>query len=65
MSTPPVYGDGMRWYFVVRYKTKIGLDLSMKYSETIMPGVRTLGSGDNLINSNVDNRLSFQLDYKL
>ena len=65
MSTPPVYGDGMRWYLVVRYKTKIGLDLSMKYSETIMPGERTLGSGDNLINSNVDNRLSFQLDYKL
>ncbi len=64
MSNPALYGDGMRWYLVARYNTSFGLSLSMKYSELIKPDERTLGSGDTLINSNVDNRLSFQLDFK-
>ena len=64
MSNPALYGDGMRWYLVARYNTSFGLSLSMKYSELIKPNERALGSGDTLINSNVDNRLSFQLDFK-
>ena len=64
MSNPALYGDGMRWYLVVRYNTSFGLSLSMKYSELIKPNEKTMGSGDTLINSNVDNRLSFQLDFK-
>jgi hypothetical protein len=65
MSTPPLYGDGMRWYFMAKYKTPLGLDISLKYAETIKPNELTLGSGDTLINSNVDNRLSLQIDLKL
>ncbi|MCX6173471.1 MAG: helix-hairpin-helix domain-containing protein [Ignavibacteriales bacterium] len=64
MSNPALYGDGMRWYLVARYNTSFGLSLSMKYSELIKPNDKTMGSGDTLINSNVDNRLSFQLDFK-
>jgi len=64
MTNPPLYGDGMRWYLVVRYNTPFGLSLSMKYSELIKPNERTLGSGDSEIKGNVDNRLSFQLDFK-
>jgi len=64
MSNPALYGDGMRWYLVVKYNTSFGLSLSVKYSELIKPNERTMGSGDTLINSNVDNRLSFQLDFK-
>lgn len=64
MSNPALYGDGMRWYLVAKYNTSFGLSLSMKYSELIKPNEKTMGSGDTLINSNVDNRLSFQLDFK-
>ncbi len=64
MSNPALYGDGMRWYLVAHYSTSFGLSLSMKYSELIKPNEKTMGSGDTLINSNVDNRLSFQLDFK-
>ncbi len=64
MSNPALYGDGMRWYLVARYSTSFGLSLSMKYSELIKPNEKTMGSGDTFINSNVDNRLSFQLDFQ-
>lgn len=64
MSNPALYGDGMRWYLVSRYNTSFGLSLSMKYSELIKPNEKTLGSGDTEIKGNVDNRLSFQLDFK-
>ena len=64
MTNPALYGDGMRWYIVAHYNTSFGLSLSMKYSELIKPNEKTLGSGETLINSNVDNRLSFQLDFK-
>ncbi len=65
MSTPPLYGDGMRWYLFARYKTAMGIDISLKYAETIMPNELSLGSGDTWINSNVDNRLSLQVDLSL
>jgi hypothetical protein len=64
MTNPPLYGDGIRWYLTAIYNTLFGLSVSMKYSELIKPNEKTLGSGDTLINSNVDNRLSFQLDFK-
>ena len=64
MTNPVLYGDGMRLYLVAKYNSSFGLSLSMKYSELIKPNERTLGSGDTLINSNVDNRLSFQFDFK-
>lgn len=64
MSNPALYGDGMRWYLVAHYSTSFGLSLSIKYSELIKPNEKSLGSGDTFINSNVDNRLSFQLDFK-
>jgi len=63
MTTPPLYGDGMRLYFLARFTTPLGFALTLKYAETFMPNEKTLGNGDTFINSNVDNRLSFQVDY--
>ncbi|MFN3695130.1 MAG: hypothetical protein ACK4UV_08980, partial [Ignavibacterium sp.] len=57
-----MYDKGMRWYLMIRYKPANFITLSLKYSETYKPDVKTLSSGNNLINNNVDNRISFQID---
>lgn len=62
MTNLAMYGEGLRWYFVVRYKVMRFLTLSLKYSETYKPKEETLSSGNNLITDNLDNRISFQLD---
>lgn len=64
MTNPPLYGEGTRWYLFAQYKTSLGLTLSMKYSELFKPAERTLSSGDTEIQGNIDNRLSFQLDFQ-
>ena len=64
MTNPPLYGEGTRWYLLAQYKTSFGLTLSMKYSELFKPAERTLSSGDTEIQGNIDNRLSFQLDFQ-
>lgn len=58
-----MYGEGMRWYFVLRYRPIKLFTLSLKYSETFKPKEKTLSSGNNLINNNIDNRISLQLDF--
>lgn len=63
MSNPALYGEGLRWYFMARYTTKFGLNISLKYSELYKPNERTLGSGDSEIPGNVDNRINFQIDF--
>lgn len=57
-----MYDSGMRWYIMLRYKPIEFLTLSMKYAETYKPNVKTLSSGNNLINNNIDNRITLQLD---
>ena len=65
MTNPALYGEGSRWYIVAQFKTRFGFTFSAKYSELFKPGERTLGSGDTEIQGNVDNRFSFQLDFRL
>ncbi len=62
LTNLPMYDDGMRWYLMIRYKPIDIITLSMKYSETYKPNTKTLSSGNNLINNNIDNRISFQID---
>ncbi len=63
VTNTPLYGVGLRWYLMAKYSFPIGLSLSLKYSELYKPDEKFLGSGDNLINGNKDNRLNIQLDY--
>lgn len=58
----PMFGEGLRWYFTMRYKVLNNLTLSMKYSETYKPNESTISSGDSQIYRNLDNRLTLQLD---
>jgi hypothetical protein len=65
MPNLAMYGKGIRWYVILKYKPLKFLTLSAKYSETYKPDENYLSSGDNEIIGNVDNRVSFQIDMSL
>ena len=65
MPNLAMYGKGIRWYVIAKYKALQFLSISAKYSETYKPQETSLSSGDNLIIGNVDNRISFQIDLSL
>ena len=63
LSNLAMFGEGIRWYFLLRYKPLKLLTLSIKYAETYKPKEKSLSSGDSGIIGNLDNRLSIQLDF--
>ncbi len=60
-----LYGDGLRWYLLLKIKPLKIISVTLKYSETYKPGQKTLGSGYSLINGNLDNQVGLQLDFNL
>lgn len=62
LSNVALYGEGMRWYFHIRFKPVKFLSIAVKYSETFKPLEKNLGSGLSEINNNLDNKLGFQLE---
>jgi hypothetical protein len=62
MLNLPMYGEGLRWYLMCRYKFINKMSISIKYSQTYKPRESSLSSGNNLIPGNLDNRVSLQLD---
>lgn len=62
MPNLAMYGKGVRWYLIIKYKLLKFLSLSAKYSETYKPDDKFISSGDNEIIGNVDNRFSLQID---
>jgi hypothetical protein len=65
MSNLAMYGEGFRWYFMVKVNLVNKLNLSFKYSETTKPEEKTLSSGNSEIFSNVDNNFHLQLELTL
>ncbi len=65
LSNLAMYGEGIRWYLIVRYRLMKVFTISAKYSETYKPKEKSLSSGNNTINGNLDNRLSLQLDLNI
>ena len=57
-----LYGEGIRYYFILRYKIIRKISLSFKYSETYKPKEKTLGSGYSEIDGNLDNKFGLQFD---
>ncbi len=64
ITIPALYGEGMRWYIMLKYRTRFGLILTLKYSELFKPNEKSLSSGYNQISNNIDNSISLQLDFK-
>ncbi len=64
-NNPPLYGSGMRWYGLAKYRIGTAAQVSLKYSETIKSGIASLGSGEDEIQGPLDNRVTLQLDMML
>lgn len=62
LSNVALYGKGIRWYLIIKYKPVKFVSLSAKYSETYKPLEKILGSGFSEISNNVDNKVSFQAE---
>jgi hypothetical protein len=60
-----LFGQGIRWYLLMRFRPIRLITLSVKYAETYKPDEISLGSGDNSIPGNTDNTISLQLDLNL
>lgn len=64
VTLPVLYGTGVRWYFLIRYKLAGLLELSAKYSDLMRDDVKRIGTALDELPSNHDNRLSVQLDLR-
>ncbi|MCW8804759.1 MAG: hypothetical protein OQK57_10190, partial [Ignavibacteriaceae bacterium] len=65
LTNIPLFNEGIRWYFILRYRPYKFITVSAKYAETYKPAEKSLGSGANSIPGNLDNSLSVQLDVSL
>lgn len=63
MKNQALWGTGVKWYFLLRYNPFGSFNISTKYSELYKPNETFLGSGYNLIESNLENKISLQIDY--
>ena len=64
-TLPPLYGRGVRWYLLVRYKLADQIELSAKYSDLIRDDVKRIGSGLDELPTNHDNRIGVQIDFRI
>ncbi len=63
MRNTALFGSGIRWYFLARLEIIEDFYISAKFSETYKFGEKYLSSGNSLIEGNVENNLSIQIDY--
>jgi competence ComEA-like helix-hairpin-helix protein len=64
LTNRALFGEGLRWYLILRYRPMRLFTLSLKYSETYKPREKNISSGFNEIIGNLDNRLALQIDVK-
>ncbi|MEO6695944.1 MAG: hypothetical protein ABIY50_01585, partial [Ignavibacteria bacterium] len=62
LSNVALYGKGRRWYLVLKYKPLPYLEFSGKYAETYIDGVKSIGSGNDKIKNDINNRFSLGLE---
>lgn len=62
LSSTAMYGKGVRWYLLAKYKPVKFISFALKYAETYKPLEKILGSGLSEINNNLDNKVSFQAE---
>ena len=57
-----LFGEGIRWYLLIKFHPYKIVAITCKYSETFKPKEKSLGSGLMEIEGNLDKRFSLQLD---
>lgn len=62
---PPLYGEGFRTFLILKWEPLQNIYLRLRYVLMKKENVNHLGSGYNEIYGNTDQRLYFQLDFKL
>ncbi len=62
VSNVALYGKGVRWYLVLRAKILNSVEFSFKYSATRLEGVTFIGSGNELIGGDLDDRINAGID---
>ena len=65
MSNAGLSSDGIRVYVLATWKLHRRLDISFKYGETMLQGVKCMGSGDDSVAGDSLGKLSLQMDFKL
>lgn len=62
MSNVGLYGKGRRWYALIKYKPLAYLQFYCKYAETYLDGVKSIGTGNDLIQGDINNKLNLGLE---
>lgn len=60
-ANPALFGKGIRMYVLARYQAGI-VEFSAKYSSTLKPGTRSLGTGPDEIQGDTDDQIGIQID---
>lgn len=63
-SSPALYGKGVRFCVLLKGALPKGFTLEFKYAHTLLDGVQTNGSGDNLMQGFLKPEIKAQLRYK-
>jgi hypothetical protein len=62
MSNVGLYGKGRRWYALLKYRIYGFIDLYGKYSETYFDNVKSIGTGNDLIQGDINNKLNLGME---
>ncbi len=65
VSIPAVFGDGIKWYVLLKLRPCAALSVGVKYSDLFRNDTRRIGSGLEELPGNHDNRVGFQIDLRL
>ena len=63
-SNPALYGSGIRWYCILRYRIFSKMDVAARYAQTIKEGVRSIGTGNDEIRGDTQSLVSMQLEIR-
>lgn len=64
-SVPANYGNGQRYYLLLKWKIQKNIGFEIKYAKTIFNDKNEIGSGLNFIEGNELSELKLQLKFKL
>ena len=62
MSNVGLYGKGRRWYAMVKYRPYNFVELYGKYAETYLDGAKSIGTGNDLIQGNINNKFNLGME---
>jgi hypothetical protein len=62
MSNLGMYGKGRRWYAMIKYRPYGFMEISGKYAETYMDGVTSIGTGNDQMQSDINNKLNLGME---